>query len=404
MTEDPEFRVMRVIRETFDQLDESSQIRVLKWAIDKYSLERELQPSGGHRESPNRVEYKEEESEGERSRTMNAEFTDAVGDTIGRTLERYMEGSTISAESVGDRGFDEERKLPEPESEKKADGPEEKEERVQVQSTSTVESAKDIETTQGKIREIFRFDNEQGPRLMNPELKANSKTDFIRRLTYIYIYAHETIGNDLVARDNLNQELKYCNVYGGSARTVISDDDGLEREKEDGETKRVGLNMIGKRRALEILEEIQDPSCEGNWSLGDSAGSSGSKKKSTGSKKQSTTSGGGLPQGVEEWVGSWKNQETEIDGYSMISDRTVAEKGLFGLWAIRKVTDGEEKVVSPYKLASFIRHALEIKHSRNTYRKALEKEEEYVMDAEGGFQINPSGIEKVEQMISETSS
>ena len=87
----------------------------------------------------------------------------------------------------------------------------------------------------------------------------------------------------------------------------------------------------------------------------------------------------------------------------MISDRTVAEKGLFGLWAIRKVTDGEEKVVSPYKLASFIRHALEIKHSRNTYRKALEKEEEYVMDAEGGFQINPSGIEKVEQMISETS-
>jgi len=60
--------------------------------------------------------------------------------------------------------------------------------------------------------------------------------------------------------------------------------------------------------------------------------------------------------------------------------------------------------VSPYKLASFIQQALEVKHSRNTYRNALEKEEDYVMDVKGGFQINPSGIEKVEQMISETSS
>jgi len=405
MTEDPEFRVMRVIRETFDQLDESSRVRVLKWAMDKYNLEEKLQPSRGCGESRSRVEYKEEESEEKRSRTLNAEFTDEVGDTIGRTLERYMGGgNSVSIERLENRSFDEDRRLPAPESEEQVEESDEEAEDGQIQHTRTAESAESRQTTQGKIQGIFNFDEEGNPQLVDPNLKASSRRDFVRRLTYLYLYAHELNGREMVDRSRLNEQLKYCNVYDGNARKFISSGDGLEREKESGEIKQVGLNMIGKERAVEILDEIQDPSYEGSWSIGDSASNSGSKEKSNGSKNQSTRSGDDLPRGVEEWVESWKDQETEIDGYSIISDRTVAEKGLFGLWAIRKITDDEEKVVSPCKLASFIQQALEVKHSRNTYRNALEKEEDYVMDVKGGFQINPSGIEKVEQMISETSS
>jgi hypothetical protein len=109
---------------------------------------------------------------------------------------------------------------------------------------------------------------------------------------------------------------------------------------------------------------------------------------------------------VKSWADAWKALPLEIDKYSVIKDRSVAEQGIFSLWAISKVTDESENIVSSYKLSQFLYLAFGIKNDRGNLERCLQEivGKGSLIKVNRGFQLLQPGITEAEKMAGLTQS
>lgn len=196
-----------------------------------------------------------------------------------------------------------------------------------------------------KLQRVFQYNGEQ-LRLMETRLKANSKLDAARRLTYLFLYAHQLEGREQIQRTELNDMLKKAALYDSNTTSWISKSPDLIVEGE-----MVGLRLPGQEQAQNILVEVLDPNIPNEWTLGSGRVSRSTKSgakgdgEAEGAAKSGNRKGRGSSKAVESWVAEWKALGLFVDGHLAIKDCSVEEKGIFGLWAIRRATSDAQKVV-----------------------------------------------------------
>lgn len=267
---------------------------------------------------------------------------------------------------------------------------------VQVEAPLSGKTETDVQ----KLRRIFQYNGEQ-LRLMETRLKANSKLDAARRLTYLFLYAHQLEGREQILRTELNDMLKKATLYDSNSASWITKSPDLIVEGE-----MVGLRLPGQEQAQNILAEVLDPNIPNEWNLGTGRVSRSTKSgakgdgEAEGAAKSGNGKGRGNSKAVSLWVAEWKALSLPVDGHSAIKDCSVEEKGIFGLWAIRKATSDVQKVVSGGKLTRFLYEAFEIKVDGRGLERSLKSisGKGILIKVQGGFQLQPPGMEEAEKM------
>jgi hypothetical protein len=249
-----------------------------------------------------------------------------------------------------------------------------------------------------RIGQIFRLRNEQ-LHLDEPDLKAGSKKDYARRLTHLFLYAHEKRGNESVPRSTLSAILDENSVNDGNTRYWISKNSTLVSEGDN-----IRLNNAGRREAQAALNDLFDPAktekghlpSENASTRGSKAGESGDSEKAA---KSGRHRGKTSSKTAAEWASKWKG--LNIDGHTILKDKGVLDKAIFGLWAIRHSIGDTGKVVSRSSLAKFIYEAFEYIINERTLERSLKsnKASGKVINVEGTkFQIQPTGIDYAKQL------
>ena len=238
-------------------------------------------------------------------------------------------------------------------------------------------------------------------RLKDARIKADLKKEYVARLTCTFVYAHELDGRPSVPRTAVKAILTETKLFDANARGWLANTNDLMR---DGESVR--LSNIGRERAAETLRRNEDPNVTGIFELGavtkkrtkkvaTSPDGEGARDAKIGQRSRTLSSAKIVP-----WVERWKSLGVAVDAFRLLNGKTPAEKGLFGLWAIRKALDDAGKVVTRVQLAQFLYQAFEIKVDDSTLGKALSHKdlEDRVVKVGGTrFQINPAGMAFVEE-------
>ncbi|MBI3977551.1 MAG: hypothetical protein HY331_05120 [Chloroflexi bacterium] len=113
-----------------------------------------------------------------------------------------------------------------------------------------------------RLRRIFRSDGHR-LRLNETRLKATGKLDYARRLTYLFLYAYLSEGQEEVARADLIAVLEMAALYDGNWRSWLSRCPDITS---DG--RLVKLLLPGQEKAREILAQVSNPDAEDKWKLG----------------------------------------------------------------------------------------------------------------------------------------
>ena len=255
-----------------------------------------------------------------------------------------------------------------------------------------VQSPENAEPEFKRISKIFSFNESGIATLENPELKAKNQRDFVRRLTHLFLYAHHLRGREKVPRAELNAVWKAAKVDDSNARKWLVGAQATIKFEED----LLSLNDPGKREAKSAVNDFFNTQDEKNWKVGTKGNRSGAKKKeenesspaSSSNKPKSTSTS----QDVLGWITQWKIIAPDTDVHSIIQSKTLAEKGLLGLWAICKTTNNFESVVSRGKIAQFLNLAFGMKVTDGgPFGKAIEGNGGKVNKVTGGFQLLPAG-------------
>jgi hypothetical protein len=256
-------------------------------------------------------------------------------------------------------------------------------------------------TNDERLKDIFPLINGK-LQLDEPDIKADSKLDYARRLTYLFLYAHKVRGTDQVPRSDLTTVLEDNSVNDGNARYWISKSSALVTEGEN-----IRLNNAGRRLAREALRDILAPTkTEQGWLPGETTSTRGSKGSAEGGEKKSKGGGSrkstGRSKAVTDWVSKWKGLNWSVDGHKILKDKNTLDRAIFGLWAIRHVMGDAGKVVSRHNLSTFILEAFEYKVNERSLENALKSKNAAgkVIHVEGTkFQIQPTGIDYAKQMV-----
>lgn len=248
-----------------------------------------------------------------------------------------------------------------------------------------------------KLRRVFRYDGAQ-IRLDETRLKAISKRDAVRRVTFLFLYAHDLKGHYQIERSALNKVLQDASLYDSNARAWIKTCTDLTIENE-----KITIRLTGKEQAKQILNEVLDPNVPNEWTLGTRSTRSRTTQSINGDEAQeadSTTKHtqkkrGGPSRKVTEWIKVWKEKGNQPHANHLkLKDRGLLDQGIVGLWAIRTtVGDNKGKVVSRSDLAQFIYEAFEIKVAERSLERSLKGNKDYVIHVGGiRYQISPAGI------------
>ncbi|NJO74899.1 MAG: zinc ribbon domain-containing protein [Leptolyngbyaceae cyanobacterium RM1_406_9] len=180
----------------------------------------------------NKLEYKDKEC------SLKTEFTNEVGESLGIQIGSIL-GTRIAAKAAQRQQTyiqtasaveDSHLSLPE------AVPALAQEKRTIPVSAKPLEASPDAES----LKQIFR-DKGDRFKLNDPRLKAGSKLDYARRLTYVFLLAYEELkGQDQASRSNLNDILNEAGVYDGNTRTWLN----AEVLKDSSIAKKRGQNTI----------------------------------------------------------------------------------------------------------------------------------------------------------------
>jgi hypothetical protein len=245
----------------------------------------------------------------------------------------------------------------------------------------------------GRMQEVFAQDGERLV-LDNLRLKANSQLDAGRRLVYLFLYAHELDGHQQVSREAINEVLKDVGLYDPNVSNWISTSPDLRESDENGQSM-FRLRKTGRDEAKRILGEVLDNNVPDTWALSDrSRTRSKTTGDSTSNDKSTTVSGRKKSTEQDDWAAKWVALESGVDGHSIVNDANGLNKGLFGLWAVRRATQDAVKVVSHKRLATFLHKAFVVKVAPSTLQTALESPNAKgkVIRVKGGYEITPTGM------------
>lgn len=251
-----------------------------------------------------------------------------------------------------------------------------------------------------RLGQIFRLRNEQ-LHLDEPDIKAGSKKDYARRLTYLFLYAHEKRGNDSIPRSALTAILDENSVNDGNTRYWISKNSSLVSEGDN-----IRLNNAGRREAQAALNDVFDTTKTAQgWLPGENTYTKSAKAGEGGGAEKAAKSAGRRSRSpsktATEWAAKWKGLNMNVNGHAILKDKGVFDRAIFGLWAIRHTMGDTGKVVSRSNLSKFIYEAFEYKINERSLERALKGKEGIgkVINVEGTkFQIQPTGIEYAEQL------
>ncbi len=254
-----------------------------------------------------------------------------------------------------------------------------------------------------RLREVFSFEGDAGEKLelIESRLKASGQLDYAKRLTYLFLYAHQLAGRRLVSRSSLTALVSKYAVNDSNFIHWMANTSEIRREDD-----LVGLMRVGEEAAIRVLNEVVDPSVSNNWmpdsgsrvrrgrnapadDATDQAGKSTARKPRTASKT------------ILEWIAKWKALNINIDGHDAIKNRTKADKAIFGLWAIRKSMGDAGKEVSRGRLAAFLAAAFEVFEDDKSLENALRSDgaKGKVQNVHGStYQILPDGMKHGESL------
>lgn len=252
-----------------------------------------------------------------------------------------------------------------------------------------------------RARRIFQFEQDGRIWLDDTRLKASSRADATRRLTYLAVYAYELEGKGRMPRADLNSVLRDVDLFDSNSSKALNESDFVFNNDE------IGLRATGREQAREYMRQVLDPNIADTWSVGSAMRSRGAKASDDASD---ATEGGKARKGrgrapsqiVEKWVSEWRNLNLGIDGHRIVQQASSPDKGIIGLWAIRKATGDEVKHISRTQLAKFLYQAFVVKVADSTLGDALSSDaaRDKVLRIKGStFEITPTGMAYAEQLV-----
>jgi hypothetical protein len=242
-----------------------------------------------------------------------------------------------------------------------------------------------------RIHNIFEPDGEDF-KLEENRLKADSRLEYARRLTYLFIYAHELGGRKPIQFDLVKKILDKSKVWDSNTRHLIKHKMAVEIE---GDTIR--LKKEGREKAVLALDEILDAARpDAGWtpeSQSRTTRTSGEAKDA----KQTGKVGRKRSNRAEEWAAKWEKHSENVDGHFILKDKTILDKAILALWAIHKVGG---KVASALYVQRFIAAAFSLNEKQRSVAVTLDRENarEFIIPADGGHKLTPSGTKRAEQM------
>lgn len=220
------------------------------------------QESASDTHAVNTIEYHETE----RKRSLKAQFTNTIGNSLTKTLNLIL-ANRINPERTGER-----RAI---RADVKADhvtqpllpfghsGPDEE---VSHETTLDQHEKEELNTSapqkpQSDLESLKKLFSQDGDKfvLLDDRLKASTKIDFVRRLTCLFLYFRKLEGHDKVLRSTLNALVKntlWRNVSASDGNTrrwlarnteTVHYDEGY-----------IGLSNPGQDCAVKVLKEIWD--------------------------------------------------------------------------------------------------------------------------------------------------
>jgi len=126
-------------------------------------------------------------------------------------------------------------------------------------TTPTPEHAHSEEGIDGNssLRKIFRYEGE----LIKPfdtRFKGNTKIDNVKRLTFLFLYAHDLEGRPHVPRSAVTSALREANLLDSNSRSWITTSPDLIRENGT-----IALRPSGREQISRIMADIENPEIEG---------------------------------------------------------------------------------------------------------------------------------------------
>jgi hypothetical protein len=103
--------------------------------------------------------------------------------------------------------------------------------------------------------------NGEGLELKDNRLKAKSQSDFVRKLTYLFLYAHELHGRPSTSYEDLRAVHQTAKVWDANTRTWLAKRVGFTVDAE----KAYKLNTPGKEDAIKALNDALNPDIQDEW-------------------------------------------------------------------------------------------------------------------------------------------
>jgi hypothetical protein len=243
-----------------------------------------------------------------------------------------------------------------------------------------------------RMRQIFEMDGED-IRLEEHRLKADSRLEYARRLTYLFIYSQEMAGKKPIPYASVKKILEASKVLDTNTRHELSHKMAVEI---DGDTIR--LKKEGREKAVQALDEILNSNHpDPGWTPESHSRAS----KAGGDNKKDAKVAGKVGRKrsnvAEEWAAKWEKHADNVNGHFILKGKTVLDKAVLALWAIHKV--GGSSASSLY-IQRFIAVAFSFNEKERSLDSTLQRKnaEEFVIKAGGGYKLTPSGTKRAVEM------
>ncbi len=243
-----------------------------------------------------------------------------------------------------------------------------------------------------RMSEIFEIDGED-IRLEEHRLKADSRLEYARRLTYLFIYSQELAGKKPIAYASVKKILEASKVLDTNTRHELSHKMAVEI---DGDTIR--LKKEGREKAVQALDEILNPNHpDPGWTP-----ESHTRSPKTGAENKKETKPTGKvgrkrSNVAEEWAAKWAKHADNVGGHFILKDKPLLDKAVLALWAIHKA--GGVSASARY-IQRFIASAFSFNEKEKSLDTILQRKnaQEFAIKADGGYKLTPSGTKRAVEM------
>lgn len=238
--------------------------------------------NGSHNTSKNTFEFNETRE----SRTIKAEFSNEIGEKLTETLSQVV-STKFENKQLGSKSnhFNNQNNDSKVKSEFTED--------VGYEDVGANDGDKSSHVSdKSGINDIFKYSDGK-LKLNELRLKANSKSDYASRITYLAILFYDENGMGVMPKPVLVDLLKSAGLYDGNYRSWFSRCKDITKNEEGLE-----FTIPSREKAKRYLIDINNPSQSCKWTLGDStrrkssksSGDSEDKSKSSTNRGKSNTS------------------------------------------------------------------------------------------------------------------